>query len=105
MCSKFPSKNLSFLIVHNCICANTLWSSARRRKDRTKDHPWTPPKRTKYSRRAWDGLVRVWRKKLHCWDPAGLKDEHAADIMDDSDTETAEESKPEPLGSASPPQI
>lgn len=36
---------------------------------RSKDHPKTPPKHIKYSRRAWDGLVKVWRKKLHCFDP------------------------------------
>lgn len=35
---------------------------------RTKDHPKTPPKHIKYSRRAWDGLVKVWRKELHCFD-------------------------------------
>lgn len=39
------------------------------KEQRTKEHPRTPPKHIKYSRRAWDGLVRVWRKKLHCFDP------------------------------------
>lgn len=51
------------------------------RKERTKDHPWTPTKRNKYSRRAWDGLIRVWRKKLHFWDPA--KVEHDDESSDD----------------------
>lgn len=41
---------------------------------RTKDHPKTPPKHIKYSRRAWDGVVRVWRKQLHCYDPDGSPD-------------------------------
>uniref|UniRef100_A0A182MUD9 Histone RNA hairpin-binding protein RNA-binding domain-containing protein n=1 Tax=Anopheles culicifacies TaxID=139723 RepID=A0A182MUD9_9DIPT len=36
---------------------------------RTKEHPTTPQKHLKYSRRAWDGLIRVWRKQLHCFDP------------------------------------
>ncbi|XP_065081432.1 histone RNA hairpin-binding protein [Ochlerotatus camptorhynchus] len=41
------------------------------RDQRTKDHPKTPPKHIKYSRRAWDGVVKVWRKQLHCFDPDG----------------------------------
>lgn len=50
------------------------------RDQRTNDHPKTPPKHIKYSRRAWDGVVKVWRKKLHCFDPdAKLK---ADDLME-----------------------
>uniref|UniRef100_A0A182JS51 Histone RNA hairpin-binding protein RNA-binding domain-containing protein n=1 Tax=Anopheles christyi TaxID=43041 RepID=A0A182JS51_9DIPT len=41
------------------------------RHARTKEHPTTPQKHLKYSRRAWDGLIKVWRKKLHCFDPNG----------------------------------
>lgn len=41
------------------------------RHARTKEHPATPQKHLKYSRRAWDGLIKVWRKKLHCFDPNG----------------------------------
>lgn len=44
------------------------------RDKRTKDHPKTPPKHIKYSRRAWDGLVKVWRKQLHCFDPDAKPD-------------------------------
>lgn len=44
------------------------------KEQRTKEHPKTPPKHIKYSRRAWDGLVRVWRKKLHCFDPDARPD-------------------------------
>lgn len=36
---------------------------------RKKEHPKTPPKHIKYSRRGWEGMVKLWRKQLHCWDP------------------------------------
>ncbi|XP_055584944.1 histone RNA hairpin-binding protein [Uranotaenia lowii] len=54
------------------------------RDKRSKDHPKTPPKHIKYSRRAWDGLVKVWRKKLHCFDP-DAKSKNGAENEDESD--------------------
>uniref|UniRef100_A0A182W1L1 Histone RNA hairpin-binding protein RNA-binding domain-containing protein n=1 Tax=Anopheles minimus TaxID=112268 RepID=A0A182W1L1_9DIPT len=44
---------------------------------RTKEHPSTPQKHLKYSRRAWDGLIRVWRKQLHCFDPNNTQEDNA----------------------------
>uniref|UniRef100_A0A1A9WTR1 Histone RNA hairpin-binding protein RNA-binding domain-containing protein n=1 Tax=Glossina brevipalpis TaxID=37001 RepID=A0A1A9WTR1_9MUSC len=39
------------------------------RLERTRDHPVTPDKYEKYSRRAFDGLIKIWRKQLHFYDP------------------------------------
>lgn len=45
------------------------------RNKRTKGHPHTPPKDHKYSRRAWDGLIKSWRLGLHSWDPEEADEE------------------------------
>lgn len=41
------------------------------RPERTKEHPRTPDKSRKCSKRAWDGLIRVWRRQLHKYDQVG----------------------------------
>jgi hypothetical protein len=40
------------------------------RDQRTKEHPRTPDCQRKQSKRAWDGLLKIWRRSLHKYDPA-----------------------------------
>ena len=61
---------------------NTIGYDAYRRQvpklKRQPGNPRTPPLNLKYSRRAWDGLIKVWRRKLHDWDD-NKEEEGAAD--------------------------
>lgn len=53
--------------------------------DRTREHPRTPNKFGKYSRRAFDGLVKIWRKQLHYYDPPAAAGRDFNDDDSDSD--------------------
>jgi histone RNA hairpin-binding protein len=54
-------------------------------------HPTTPDRFTNYSRRGWDMLVKIWKKKLHHWEPTGGDANGGEQSMNDSSSCLASE--------------
>ena len=71
---------------------NTLITVYHRDKRKRSD-PWTPDKTEQQSKRGWDGLVRMWRRRLHNWDPPVtsaetiITDENVVDKKEKIETE------------------
>jgi hypothetical protein len=63
-----------------------------RKKDRKPFHPHTPNKFRKCSRRKFDGLVKIWRKRLHDWDenPSCLENKTSRDYNDEDEHDVTE---------------
>jgi len=43
------------------------------KESRKPDHPRTPKKSQRCSKRSWDGQLKKWRRDLHLWDPDNLE--------------------------------
>ncbi|KAF2069302.1 hypothetical protein CYY_009383 [Polysphondylium violaceum] len=57
---------------------------------RAKEHPKTPDRNQKCSRRSWLGQIKKWRRELHKYDPNGGKDDENFSDQDDDDDDDDE---------------
>jgi hypothetical protein len=58
--------------------------------DRLPEHPKTPEKTQKCSKRSWDGQIRRWRRQLHLFDPSEDGKKAAEDSLGESEPEEDE---------------
>ncbi|KAJ1631919.1 histone RNA hairpin-binding protein RNA-binding domain-containing protein [Pavlovales sp. CCMP2436] len=59
---------------------------------RAREQPRTPDRHKVMSKRAWEGLIRKWRRQLHDWDPLELQGERGGaaklgGLADDGDAD------------------
>ncbi|CAF1484867.1 unnamed protein product [Rotaria magnacalcarata] len=62
------------------------YASTIPRKSRTRQHPRTPCKYAKMSRRGFDGAIKAWRRKLHEFGAEKIKENGGGDGNNDDDS-------------------
>ena len=83
----------TWLNIRSSTAGATLWllhqSLCVSRKQRRREHPTSPNKYRKCSRRCFDGQLRTWRRNLHQFDEGNEENhkEESADLIEESDTQ------------------
>ncbi|KAM4053684.1 histone RNA hairpin-binding protein isoform 2-T2 [Anomaloglossus baeobatrachus] len=68
-------------------------------------HPRTPNKFKKYSRRSWDQQIKLWRIKLHAWDPPKEDTDDLQPFSEEMMCSTSEEASEENFFSGTPTKV
>ncbi|CAF0751726.1 unnamed protein product [Didymodactylos carnosus] len=76
-----------------------IYAKSILRKNRETDHPKTPCKYKKCSRRAFDGMIKIWRRRLHMFDNNDENNEDRKPKLDDTQTDSLVSSGNTPVSS------